>query len=42
MPELKKLSESVIFPKGKKIENDYFVGAAWLECWLQKKFTIVL
>lgn len=25
------LSESVIFPKGEKITNDYFKGAAWLE-----------
>ncbi|CAM3810547.1 cupin domain-containing protein [Alicyclobacillus pomorum] len=25
------LSESVIFPKGQKITNDYFIGAAWLE-----------
>ena len=25
------LSESVIFPKGKKITNDYFIGTAWLE-----------
>lgn len=31
MTELKNLSESVIFPKGEKIENDYFIGAAWLE-----------
>jgi quercetin dioxygenase-like cupin family protein len=25
------LFESVIFPKGAKITNDYFVGSAWLE-----------
>ncbi len=25
------LSESVIFPKGEKITNDYFIGTAWLE-----------
>jgi quercetin dioxygenase-like cupin family protein len=25
------LSESVIFPKGQKITNDYFRGTAWLE-----------
>jgi quercetin dioxygenase-like cupin family protein len=25
------LSESVIFPKGEKIANDYFRGTAWLE-----------
>ncbi|WP_028401558.1 (R)-mandelonitrile lyase [Ectobacillus panaciterrae] len=24
-------SESVIFPKGEKITNDYFIGATWLE-----------
>lgn len=27
------LSESVIFPKGVKIESEYFIGTAWLE-WL--------
>jgi len=27
----KNLSESVIFPKGQKITNDYFIGATWLE-----------
>lgn len=25
------LNESVIFPKGQKIENNYFTGTAWLE-----------
>lgn len=25
------LSESVIFPKGEKITNNYFIGTAWLE-----------
>ncbi len=25
------LNESVIFPKGERITNDYFIGAAWLE-----------
>ncbi|BBH19238.1 cupin [Paenibacillus baekrokdamisoli] len=25
------LSESVIFPKGQKITNNYFIGEAWLE-----------
>lgn len=29
--ELKNLSESVIFPKGQKIKNDYFIGTAWLK-----------
>lgn len=27
----KNLSESVLFPKGQKITNDYFIGATWLE-----------
>lgn len=27
----KNLNESVIFPKGKKITNEYFIGTAWLE-----------
>jgi quercetin dioxygenase-like cupin family protein len=31
MDKSKKLSESVIFPKGEKITNDYFIGATWLE-----------
>ncbi|HWR45167.1 (R)-mandelonitrile lyase [Sporomusa sp.] len=31
MDKSKKLSESVIFPKGQKITNDYFIGATWLE-----------
>jgi quercetin dioxygenase-like cupin family protein len=25
------LSESIIFSKGEKIKNDYFIGTAWLE-----------
>ncbi|HEY3374576.1 MAG TPA: cupin domain-containing protein [Candidatus Aquicultor sp.] len=25
------LSESIIFPKGEKLPNDYFMGTAWLE-----------
>lgn len=31
MDKSNKLSESVIFPKGKKITNAYFTGAVWLE-----------
>ncbi len=31
MDKSKNLSESVIFPKGQKIINEYFIGAAWLE-----------
>jgi quercetin dioxygenase-like cupin family protein len=31
MDRSKNLSESVIFPKGQKITNDYFIGATWLE-----------
>ncbi|MDR3560943.1 MAG: hypothetical protein P4N59_05835 [Negativicutes bacterium] len=31
MDKYKNLSESVIFPKGQKITNDYFIGATWLE-----------
>jgi len=31
MDKSKNLSESVIFPKGQKIANEYFIGAAWLE-----------
>ena len=31
MDKSNNLSESVIFPKGQKIKNDYFIGAAWLE-----------
>ncbi len=33
------LSESVIFPKGEKIKNDYFIGAAWLEMLVPKDST---
>ena len=29
-------SESVIFPKGEKITNDYFLGTAWLEMLVPK------
>ena len=25
------LDNSIIFPKGKKVENNYFIGTAWLE-----------
>ncbi|GIM28325.1 cupin [Clostridium polyendosporum] len=31
MDKSNNLSGSVIFPKGKKITNDYFIGATWLE-----------
>jgi quercetin dioxygenase-like cupin family protein len=31
MSGLNDLSKSVIFPKGDKINNDHFIGAAWLE-----------
>lgn len=31
MGKSKKLSESVIFLKGQKIINEYFIGGAWLE-----------
>lgn len=31
MDKANNLSESVIFPKGEKITNDYFRGVAWLE-----------
>ena len=31
MDKSKNLSESVIFPKGQKIMNEHFIGAAWLE-----------
>jgi quercetin dioxygenase-like cupin family protein len=31
MNKSKNLSESVMFPKGEKITNDYFIGTAWLE-----------
>ena len=31
MDKSKDLSESVIFPKGQKITNNYFIGATWLE-----------
>jgi Cupin domain. len=31
MDKSNNLSKSVIFPKGEKITNDYFIGAAWLE-----------
>lgn len=31
MDKYKNLSESVIFPKGEKIANDYFTGSVWLE-----------
>lgn len=31
MNQAKELSESVIFPKGEKITNNYFIGTAWLE-----------
>ena len=33
------LSESVIFPKGEKIKNDYFIGTAWLEMLVPKDST---
>ena len=33
------LSESVIFPKGEKITNDYFIGTAWLEMLVSKDST---
>ena len=31
MDKSSNLSKSVIFPKGEKITNDYFIGTAWLE-----------
>ncbi|SFE23544.1 Cupin domain protein [Paenibacillus algorifonticola] len=31
MNKANQLSESVIFPKGEKITNNYFIGGAWLE-----------
>lgn len=31
MDKSKELNDSVIFPKGEKITNNYFVGSAWLE-----------
>lgn len=31
MKKSKNLSDSVIFPKGEKITNEYFIGTAWLE-----------
>ncbi len=31
MDESNNLSKSVIFPKGKRITNDHFIGAVWLE-----------
>ncbi|ANY70316.1 cupin [Paenibacillus sp. BIHB 4019] len=31
MAQAKNLAESVIFPKGQKITNNYFIGGAWLE-----------
>ncbi|WP_410511232.1 cupin domain-containing protein [Paenibacillus sp. BR2-3] len=34
------LSESVIFPKGEKITNDYFRGAAWLEMLVTNDSTL--
>jgi len=33
------LRESVIFPKGEKIQNDHFTGAAWLEKLVPKDST---
>jgi quercetin dioxygenase-like cupin family protein len=31
MSGINDLSKSVIFPKGDKITNDYFIGSSWLE-----------
>lgn len=31
MHKSEKMSEGVIFPKGKQIMNNYFIGATWLE-----------
>jgi hypothetical protein len=36
------LSESVIFPKGEKITNDYFIGTAWLEMLVSNDSTFKL
>lgn len=33
------LTRSVIFPKGEKIKNDYFIGTAWLEMLVSKDST---
>jgi hypothetical protein len=30
------LSESAIFPKGQKLTNDHFTGAAWLDMLVPK------
>ena len=35
MSNLKDLSHSVIFPKGSKVSNDHFIGAAWVEALVQ-------
>jgi quercetin dioxygenase-like cupin family protein len=34
------LSESVIFPKGEKITNDYFIGTAWLKMLVSNDSTL--
>lgn len=31
MDKSNNLNESVIFPKGEKVKNDYFIGTAWME-----------
>jgi quercetin dioxygenase-like cupin family protein len=37
--ESNNLSDSVIFPKGEKITNDYFIGAVWLEMLISNDST---
>ncbi len=39
MNESNDLCESVIFPKGEKITNDYFIGTAWLEMLISNDST---
>ncbi|NRF95344.1 cupin domain-containing protein [Paenibacillus frigoriresistens] len=34
------LNESVIFPKGERITNDYFIGAAWLKMLVSNDSTL--
>ena len=39
MDNLKDLRNSVIFPKGEKIENNYFIGATWLDMLVDEDTT---
>ena len=39
MTGLNALHESVIFPRGEKIENDTFIGAVWIEMLVPEEST---